>query len=195
MFGHYENKRQREEICANCGQPKHSADETGCKRPAKCINCKEDHPANSRQCQTEIYQEHILPESYTAPPGKSYANIKKTACVTVSCVDAATQTTPVLITGAPQSSTYNAASTEASADSVGTTSETLSRKEKRKAEKTDRKLEQNIRGLLAKRKMNNSARPPDHKKRGKEKFLLQIGSGKDMRIRLSNTIGFLHWMT
>ena len=54
-------------------------------------------------------------ESYTAAPGKSYASITKTAGVTVSCVDAATQTDPVLITAAPQSSSYNAASTEASA--------------------------------------------------------------------------------
>ena len=45
LFGH------REEICANCGQAKHSADETDCKRPPKCFNCKEDNPANSRQCQ------------------------------------------------------------------------------------------------------------------------------------------------
>ena len=28
VFGHHENKCHREEICANCGQPKHSADET-----------------------------------------------------------------------------------------------------------------------------------------------------------------------
>ena len=28
VFGHHEHKCHREEICANCGQPKHSADET-----------------------------------------------------------------------------------------------------------------------------------------------------------------------
>ena len=54
-------------------------------------------------------------ESYTAAPSKSYASITKSAGVTVSCVDAATQTDPVLITAAPQSSSYNAALTEASA--------------------------------------------------------------------------------
>ena len=185
VFGHHENKCKREEICANCGQPKHSADETDCKRPPKCINCKEDHPANSRECQAWHTEKEILkikytrnisfPEarkivdSYTAAPGKSYASITKTAGVTVSCVDAATQTDPVLITGAPQSSSYNAASTEASADSQRDTSETLSQKEKRKAEKADRKLKQNIRDLLAKPKTTNSARSPDPKKRGKEK--------------------------
>ena len=36
---------------------------------------------------------------------------------TVSCVDAATQTDPVLKTAAPRSSSYNIASTEASANS------------------------------------------------------------------------------
>ena len=50
VFGHHENKCHREEICANCGQPKHSADETDCKRQANCFNCNEDHPANSKQC-------------------------------------------------------------------------------------------------------------------------------------------------
>ena len=166
VFGHHENKSKREQICANCGQPKHSADETDCKRPPKCVNCKEDHPANSRECQAWHTEKKILkvkytrnisfPEarkivdSYTAAPGKSYASITKSAGVTVSCVDAATQTDRVLITGAPQSLSYNAASTEASADSQPDTSETLSQKEKRKAEKADRKLKQNIRNLLAK---------------------------------------------
>ena len=87
----------------------------------------------------------------------------------VSCVDAATQTDPVLITGAPQSSSYNAASTEASANSERDMSDTLSQKEKRKAEKADRKLKQNIRDLLVKPQKNNPVRSPDPKKRGKEK--------------------------
>ena len=108
-------------------------------------------------------------ESYTAPPGKSYASITKTADVTVSCVDAATQTDPVLITGAPQSSSYNTASTEAPANSERDMSETLSEKEKQKAAKADGKLKQNIRDLLAKPQKNTAVRSPDPKKRGKEK--------------------------
>ena len=151
VFGHHENKCHREEICANCGQAKHSADETDCKRPPKCFNCKEDHPANSRQCQAWHTEKEILKvkytrnisfpearkivESYTAALGKSYASITKTAGVTVSCVDAATQTDPVLITAAPQSSSYNAASNEASASSQQDTSETLTQKEKQKQDK------------------------------------------------------------
>ena len=73
-------------------------------------------------------------ESYTAAPGKSYASITKTAGVTVSCIDAATQTDPVLITAAPQSSSYNAASTEASASTQKDMAEPLTQKEKEKQE-------------------------------------------------------------
>ena len=40
VFGHHKNKCHREEICANCGQPKHSTGETGCKRLPKCVNFK-----------------------------------------------------------------------------------------------------------------------------------------------------------
>ena len=156
VFGHHQNKCHREELCANCGQPKHSADETDCKRPAKCFNCNEDHPANSKQCQAWHTEKEILKvkytrnisfpeaqkivESYTAAPGKSYASITKTAGVTVSCVDAATQTDPVLITAAPQSSSYKSASTEASASTQKDMSEQLSQKDKQKQEKADKKL-------------------------------------------------------
>ena len=65
VFGHHENKCHREEICANCGQAKHSADGTDCKRPPKCFNCKEDHPANSRQCQAWHSEKEILKVKYT----------------------------------------------------------------------------------------------------------------------------------
>ena len=105
------------------GQGKHSADETDCKRPAICSNCKEDHPANSKQCQAWHTEKEILKvkytrnisfpearkivENYTAAPGKSYTCTAKTSGVTVSCVDAATQTDPVLVTAAPQTWSYN----------------------------------------------------------------------------------------
>ena len=107
-------------------------------------------------------------ESYTAAPCKSYASITKTAGVTVSCVDAATQTDPVLITAAPQYSSYNIASTEAPAN-LRDTSETLSQKEKDKQENANRKLKQLIRDTLPKPKRNSSAKTPDPKQRGKEK--------------------------
>ena len=88
---------------------------------------------------------------------------------------AATQTDPVLITAAPQSSSYNAASTETSTTSQRDTSETLSQKEKEKQEKTDRKLKQLIRETLVKPKKNNTAMTPDPKQRGWEKTITDTG--------------------
>ena len=214
VFGHHENECHREEICANCGQPKHSADETDCKRPPKCVNCKEDHPANSKQCQAWHTEKEILkvkytrnisfPEarkivdSYTAAPGKSYASMTKTVGVTVSCVDAATQTDPVLITAAPQSSSYNAASAEASASTQSDTSETLTQKErKKKQEKADKKLKQLIRDTLPNPRRNTSARTPDPKQRGKEKSLSNTDrqpKGSDDPIRQHNRFSSLEVM-
>ncbi|MES9994349.1 MAG: hypothetical protein ABW098_20560, partial [Candidatus Thiodiazotropha sp.] len=183
MFGHHEDRCKKETICANCGQPQHCRDETDCKNPAKCYNCKEDHPANSRQCQAWHTEKEILkvkytrnisfPEarkivdSYTAAPGKSYASITKTAGATVSLVDAMTQTDPVLITPAPQSTSYNVASNEASAE------EQLSQKQKAKQQKADKKLEKIVRDSLVKHdknKQHSADKTPDPKSRGKEKL-------------------------
>ena len=132
VFGHHGSGCQRGGgMCANCGRPKHSADEAGCKRPAECFNCNEDHPANSKQCLAWHTEKEILKvkytrsvsfpkarkivESYTAAPGKSCAGVARTAGVAVSCVDAAAQAGPVLVAAAPQSSSCSAASAEASA--------------------------------------------------------------------------------
>ena len=213
VYGHHENKCKKEEICANCGQPKHSADETDCKRPAKCFNCKEDHPANSKQCQAWHTEKEILkvkytrnisfPEArkivnnYTAAPGKSYASITKTAGVTVSCVDAATQTDPVLITAAPQSSSYNSASTAATTSSQRDMSEPMSQKEKQRQEKADKKLKQLIRDTLPKPQKNNSGRSPDPKQRGKEKSVKLTDrqpKGSDNPIRQHNRFSTLEDM-
>ena len=159
-------------------------DETDCKRQAKCFNCKEDHPANSRKCQAWHTEKEILkvkytrnisfPEarkivdSYTAAPGKSYASITKTAGVTVSLVNATTQTDPVLITGAPQSSSYNVAATEASAEVTRDSSERLSQKEKEKQKKADKKLQKIVHDTFRTNK-NSSDRTPDPKPKVKEK--------------------------
>ena len=213
VFGHHENKCQREEICAHCGEAKHSADETDCKRPPKSVNCKEDHPANSRQCQAWHTEKEIqkvkytrnisfpearkIVESYTAGPGRSNASITKTAGVTVSCVDAATQTDPVLITAAPQSSSYNAAPTKASASSQRDTSEPLSQKESQKQEKADKKLKQLIRDTLPKPKRNTSARTTEPKQRGKEKSVQNTDrqpKGSDDPIRQHNRFSTLEDM-
>ena len=168
-------------------------------------NCIEDHPANSKQCQAWHTEKEILKvkytrnisfpearktvESYTAAPGKSYASITKTVGVTVSCVDAATQTDPVLITAAPQSSSYNAASTEASASTQKDMSEPLTQKEKQKQDKADKKLKQLIRETLPKPRRNTQARTPDSKQRGKEKSVQNTDrqpKGSDDPIRQHN---------
>ena len=136
-------------------------------------------------------------DSYTAAPGKSYATITKTVGVTVSCVDAATQTDPVLITAAPQSSSYNAASAEASASTQSDTSETLSQKERKKQEKADKKLKQLIRDSLPNPRRNTSARAPDPKQRGKEKSLSNTErqpKGSDDPIRQHNRFSSLEVM-
>ena len=167
LFGHHEDKCKKQMICVNCGEPKHCIHDKDCTNVAKCVNCSGNHPADSRQCQAwstekEIlkfkYTRNIFPEarkivdSYTAAPSKSYASITKTAGVTVSCVDAATQIDPVLVTVAPQSSSYNVASTEASANLQQDTSETVGQKQKEKQEKADKKLKQLIRDTLPKRR-------------------------------------------
>ena len=43
VFGHHENK-------CNCGEPEHCGPSDVCDKPAKCVNCSGDHPANSKQC-------------------------------------------------------------------------------------------------------------------------------------------------
>ena len=83
-------------------------------------------------------------------------SITRTAGVTVSCVDTATQTDPVLITAAPLSLSYNKATTEESANSQREKSDKLTQKEQEKQQKADIKLKQNIRKqniLLGKPKM------------------------------------------
>ena len=191
-------------ICVNCGEPKHITDDKDCKNTAKCVNCSGNHPANSRYCQAWNTEKEILqikdtrnisfPEarkivdSYTAAQGKSYASITRTAGVTVSCVDAATQTDPVLIIAAAQSLSYNIASTEAFANSQREKSDKLTQKEQEKQQKADKKLKQNIRDLLGKAK-NNSARTPDPKQRGKEKSVPKTDrqpKGSDDPIRQHN---------
>ena len=50
VFGHHENKCGRHPVCCNCGEPEHYGPSGVCDKPAKCVNCSGDHPANSKQC-------------------------------------------------------------------------------------------------------------------------------------------------
>ena len=40
----------RHPVCCNCGEPEHCGPSGVCDKPAKCVNCSGDHPANSKQC-------------------------------------------------------------------------------------------------------------------------------------------------
>ena len=127
---------------------------------------------------------------------KNLNDISYETGVTVSCVDAATQTDPVLITAAPQSSSYNAASTEASASTQPDTSE-MSQKDKQKQEKADKKLKQLIRETLPKPKRNTPEGTPDPKQRGKEKSVPNTDrqpKGSDDPIRQHNRFSTLDMM-
>ena len=44
----YNNKCGRHAVCCNCGEPEHCGPSGVCDKPAKCVNCSGDHPANSK---------------------------------------------------------------------------------------------------------------------------------------------------
>ena len=50
VFGHHENKCGRHAVYCNCGEPEHCGTSGMCDKPAKCVNCSDVHPANSKQC-------------------------------------------------------------------------------------------------------------------------------------------------
>ena len=60
VFGHHENKCGRHAVCCNCGEPEHCAPSGVCEKPAKCVNCSGNHPANSKQCPQWEKEKKIL---------------------------------------------------------------------------------------------------------------------------------------
>ena len=60
VFGHHENKCGRHAVCCNCGEPEHCAPSGVCDKPAKCVNCSGNHPANSKQCPQREKEKKIL---------------------------------------------------------------------------------------------------------------------------------------
>ena len=50
VFGLHKNKCGRHVVCCNCGEPEHCGPIVVCDKPAKCVNCSDDLPANSKQC-------------------------------------------------------------------------------------------------------------------------------------------------
>ena len=59
VFGHHENKCGRQAICVNCNMPEHCPVGQS-QRPAKCVNCSGEHPANSKQCPAWGKEKKIL---------------------------------------------------------------------------------------------------------------------------------------
>ncbi|GFR84261.1 nucleic-acid-binding protein from mobile element jockey [Elysia marginata] len=58
-YGHGRNKcRAKDELCVRCGEPGHGSEE--CKRDVRCVNCKGDHPANSKTCPKYMEEQAIL---------------------------------------------------------------------------------------------------------------------------------------
>ena len=47
-FGHHRANCRRKEVCARCGTEGHG--DRGCEEPARCVNCKGNHSAFSREC-------------------------------------------------------------------------------------------------------------------------------------------------
>ena len=60
VFGHHENKCGRHAVCCNCGELEHCAPSGVCDKPAKCVNCSGNHPANSKQCPQWEKEKKIL---------------------------------------------------------------------------------------------------------------------------------------
>ena len=98
---------------------------------------------------------------------------------------------------APQSSSFHAALTEASASTQKDMAEPLSQKEKQTQDKSDKKLKQLIRETLSKPKRNTPARTTDTKQRGKEKSVPNTDrqpKGSDDPIRQHNRFSTLDMM-
>ena len=50
----------RHAVCCDCGEPEHCGPSGVCDKPAKCVKCSGDHPANSKQCPQWEKEKKIL---------------------------------------------------------------------------------------------------------------------------------------
>ena len=60
VFGHHENKCGRRDVCCNCSEPENCGTSGVCDKPAICVNCSGDNPANSKQCPQWEKEKKIL---------------------------------------------------------------------------------------------------------------------------------------
>ncbi|GFR80156.1 nucleic-acid-binding protein from mobile element jockey [Elysia marginata] len=57
-FGHGRDCKRKIDLCVKCGEPGHRREE--CDRSHKCINCKGDYPASSKNCPKYLEEQAIL---------------------------------------------------------------------------------------------------------------------------------------
>ncbi|GFR98133.1 RNA-directed DNA polymerase from mobile element jockey [Elysia marginata] len=80
-FGHGRDRcRAREELCVKCGEPGHRGEES--KRKPRCVNCKGEHPANSRSCPKYMKEQAIL--RYRAQNGGTFEQARAAVIVEVA---------------------------------------------------------------------------------------------------------------
>ncbi|GFR91647.1 nucleic-acid-binding protein from mobile element jockey [Elysia marginata] len=115
-YGHGRNKcRAKEELCVRCGEPGHGSEE--CKRDVRCVNCKGDHPANSKTCTKYMEEQAIL--RYRASNGGTF----KQALAAV-VVNVAKEIRPKLFTQVVRGTSTRAVTTSATVkESVGVPSQ------------------------------------------------------------------------
>ena len=75
-FGHHKEKCTRPPICKNCGETRNHID---CQQPPKCANCKQNHSADSEECELWRKEKRILEVKHTK--NISYPEVRKFICL------------------------------------------------------------------------------------------------------------------
>ena len=65
MFGHHEQKCLKSPVCKKCGESGSDHIELSCHNTPKCVNCKGNHPADSRDCVAWKREKEINTIKYT----------------------------------------------------------------------------------------------------------------------------------
>ncbi|GFS09682.1 nucleic-acid-binding protein from mobile element jockey [Elysia marginata] len=115
-YEHGRNKcRAKEELCVRCREPGHGSEE--CKRDVRCVNCKGDHPANSKTCTKYMEEQAIL--RYRASNGGTFKQARVAVVVNV-----AKEIRPKLFTQMVRGTSTRAVTTSATVkESVGVPSQ------------------------------------------------------------------------
>ena len=62
-FGHHQDRCTRPPVCGRCGE--NNIRHMDCQKEAFCINCRKNHPANSRDCEVWKRKKDIIKIKYT----------------------------------------------------------------------------------------------------------------------------------